>query len=130
MTNFSLAALTVLDLAPPEMIALAARCGYDKVGLRLLPATPGGMAYRLMEDAPLMRETLRRLQSTGVTVAESPTSKSLRSGRRRTSRPSCPSSRPARASAPNTSSSPPTIRIWAGSRIATGSFAKRPRRMD
>jgi sugar phosphate isomerase/epimerase len=70
MANFSLAALTVLDLAPPELIELAARCGYKKVGLRLLPATPGGIAYRLMEDAPLMRETLRRLQSTGVTVAD------------------------------------------------------------
>jgi sugar phosphate isomerase/epimerase len=70
MANFSLAALTVLDLAPPEMIELAVRCGYEKVGLRLLPATPGGIAYRLMEDAPLMRETLRRLQSTGVTVAD------------------------------------------------------------
>ena len=70
MANFSLAALTVLELAPPEMIELAARCGYDKVGLRLLPATPGGIAYRLMDDPPLLRETLQRLQSTGVTVAD------------------------------------------------------------
>lgn len=70
MANFSLAALTVLELAPPEMIELAARCGYDNVGLRLLPATPGGVSYRLMDDAPLLRETLRRLQSTGVTVAD------------------------------------------------------------
>ncbi|WP_441236199.1 sugar phosphate isomerase/epimerase family protein [Bradyrhizobium sp. 930_D9_N1_4] len=60
----------MLDLAPPEMIELAARCGYEKVGLRLLPATPGGIAYRLMDDAPLLRETLGRLQSTGVTVAD------------------------------------------------------------
>ncbi|SEN83615.1 TIM barrel protein [Bradyrhizobium sp. OK095] len=70
MATFSLAALTVLDLAPPAMIELAARCGYEKVGLRLLPATPGGIAYRLMDDATLLRETLRRLQATGVTVAD------------------------------------------------------------
>jgi len=70
MASFSLAALTVLELAPPEMIELAARCGYGKVGLRLLPATPGGVAYRLMDDAALLRETLHRLQSTGVTVAD------------------------------------------------------------
>lgn len=70
MATFSLAALTVLDLAPPEMIELAARCGYEKVGLRLLPATPDGVAYRLMDDAPLLRETLRRMQATGVTVAD------------------------------------------------------------
>jgi sugar phosphate isomerase/epimerase len=70
MATFSLAALTVLDLAPPAMIELAARCGYEKVGLRLLPATPGGIAYRLTDDAALLRETLRRLQATGVTVAD------------------------------------------------------------
>jgi sugar phosphate isomerase/epimerase len=70
MATFSLAALTVLELAPPEMVELAAHCGYEKVGLRLLPATPGGIAYRLMDDAPLLRETLARLQSTGVTVAD------------------------------------------------------------
>ncbi|WP_210419134.1 TIM barrel protein [Bradyrhizobium sp. NAS80.1] len=70
MANFSLAALTVLELPPPEMIELAARCGYEQVGLRLSPATPGGVAYRLMDDALLLRETLQRLQSTGVTVAD------------------------------------------------------------
>jgi sugar phosphate isomerase/epimerase len=70
MVMFSLAALTVLELAPPEMIELAARCGYQKVGLRLLPATPGGVAWRLMDDAPLLRETLARLRSTGVSVAD------------------------------------------------------------
>jgi len=70
MATFSLAALTVLELAPPEMIELAALCGYEKVGLRLLPATPGGVAYRLMDNAPLLRETLRRLELTGVTVAD------------------------------------------------------------
>ncbi|MGY4623347.1 sugar phosphate isomerase/epimerase family protein [Bradyrhizobium sp. USDA 4486] len=70
MATFSLAALTVLELAPPEMVELAARCGYEKVGLRLLPAMPGGIAYRLMDDAALLRETLARLQSTGVTVAD------------------------------------------------------------
>ena len=70
MATFSLAALTVLDLAPPEMIELAARCGYEKVGLRLLPATPGGIASRLMDDAPLMRDTLARLRATGVSVAD------------------------------------------------------------
>jgi hypothetical protein len=39
--SFSLAALTVLELAPPGLIDVAAACGYDHVGIRLLPATPG-----------------------------------------------------------------------------------------
>ena len=38
MTVFSLAHLTVLSLAPPEMIDVAARCGYGSVGLRLIAA--------------------------------------------------------------------------------------------
>src|SRR5438046_5381 len=35
----SLAALTVLELSPPDMVACAAEAGYSHVGLRLLPAT-------------------------------------------------------------------------------------------
>ncbi|MBP2228746.1 sugar phosphate isomerase/epimerase [Azospirillum agricola] len=65
--SFSLAHLTVLDVAPPEMVALAARAGYDHVGVRLLPATPGGPAY-LMDDPRLLRETLAAVADTGVTV--------------------------------------------------------------
>jgi sugar phosphate isomerase/epimerase len=70
MPTFSLAALTALELAPPELIDVAAACGYDHVGIRLLPATPGGLAYRLMDDAASLRETIARLDATGVTVAD------------------------------------------------------------
>ena len=34
--RFSLAHLTVLSLAPPEVVQAAARTGYETVGLRLL----------------------------------------------------------------------------------------------
>ena len=34
----SLAALTVLELSPPQMVEVAARAGYSHVGLRLVPA--------------------------------------------------------------------------------------------
>ena len=70
MPAFSLAALTVLELAPPELIDVAAACGYDHVGIRLLPATPGGIAYPLMDDKAALRETIARLDATGVTVAD------------------------------------------------------------
>jgi hypothetical protein len=66
--TFSLAALTILELAPPELIEVAARSGYDQVGLRLLPAVPGGIAYPLMEDETMLRETIRRLKATGIAV--------------------------------------------------------------
>ena len=65
---FSLAHLTLLDLPPAELIAVAARVGYQKVGLRLLPAAPGGAAYPLMRDAPALQDTLARMRDTGVGV--------------------------------------------------------------
>ena len=70
MPKFSLAALTVLELAPPELVEVAAACGYDHVGIRLLPAVPGGLAYPLMDDEASLKETLSRLDATGVTVAD------------------------------------------------------------
>lgn len=65
---FSLAHLTVLELPPPEVVAVAARAGYRYAGTRLLPAAPGGGAYPLMDDAAMLRETLARIADTGVRV--------------------------------------------------------------
>jgi hypothetical protein len=42
------------------LIDVAAACGYDHVGIRLLPATPGGIGYPLMEDKAGLRETIAR----------------------------------------------------------------------
>ena len=69
MPAFSLAALTVLDLAPPALIDVAASCGYDAVGIRLLAAMPGGIAYPL-DDKAALKETLARLDATGIKVAD------------------------------------------------------------
>ena len=65
---FSLSYLTCLDAPPPSAIRTAASTGYEFVGLRLLPAVPGGIAYRLMDDPPLLAETLSELRNTGVKV--------------------------------------------------------------
>jgi sugar phosphate isomerase/epimerase len=70
MPIFSLAALTALELSPPQLIDVAAACGFEEVGLRLLPATPDGPAYPLMDDPVQMRETKSRLAATGVRVAD------------------------------------------------------------
>ncbi|PZP40739.1 MAG: xylose isomerase [Azospirillum brasilense] len=67
---FSLAALTALELAPPAMIDVAAATGCALVGLRLIPVAPGATAYPLMDDKPLMRDTLARIRDTGVKVAD------------------------------------------------------------
>lgn len=66
--SYSLAQLTALHLNPPQMVELAAGAGYDQVGVRLLPAAPGGVAYPLMEDRAMLRETLAWMQDTGVKI--------------------------------------------------------------
>jgi sugar phosphate isomerase/epimerase len=66
----SLAALTVIELTPPQMVQCAADAGYDFVGLRLLPATDQEVRYDFIGDTPLKRETLARLKDTGVGVLD------------------------------------------------------------
>jgi len=66
----SLAALTVLELSPPEMVEIAARAGYSHVGLRLIPATPEEHHFPLVADHALQQQTLARLRDTGVRVLD------------------------------------------------------------
>lgn len=64
----SLACLTALCLSPPQQLRLAARLGCPFIGIRLLPAAPGGIAWPLMHDAALLAETLRAQEETGVRI--------------------------------------------------------------
>ncbi len=66
----SLAHLTVLSLAPPEMIGVASRTGYDAVGLRLIAVTPTTPGYPLMNGPAMLRETKARMADTGVRVLD------------------------------------------------------------
>jgi len=66
--QFSMACLTALNLTPPQTVRVAALAGYRNVGLRLLPASPGGIAWPLMSDAAMLAATLAAVADTGVTV--------------------------------------------------------------
>ena len=66
----SLAALTVLELTPPQMVSCAAEAGYSHVGIRLLPATLTEPQYDIVGDTPLLREVEARLADTGVKVLD------------------------------------------------------------
>ncbi|MDE2575756.1 MAG: sugar phosphate isomerase/epimerase [Rhodospirillales bacterium] len=66
--SFSLAYLTAERLAPAAAIRLAAELGYDNVGLRLLPAAPGGTSFPLHTDAILLGEALAAQRDTGIGV--------------------------------------------------------------
>ncbi|KQV37004.1 sugar phosphate isomerase/epimerase [Rhizobium sp. Root1204] len=65
-TKFSLAHLTVLDLAPPEVARVAADAGFDSFGLRLHPVRPGEQPAPVRGDTPMRRELLAIMADTGV----------------------------------------------------------------
>jgi sugar phosphate isomerase/epimerase len=67
---FSLAHLTVLHLPPPDVVRLAARTGYQRVGLRLIASSPTTPGYPLMDDPAMMRSTKAALADTGVQVLD------------------------------------------------------------
>ena len=65
--EYSLAHLTVMGCAPPEMTYIAARAGYEYVSLRLIyMGLPGEPNYALAEKPEMRRQTKRALASTGV----------------------------------------------------------------
>ena len=68
--QLSLGALTVLELAPDDMVTCAADAGYTCVGLRILPATSAEPTWPMIGDTPLVREIERRLADTGVRMLD------------------------------------------------------------
>jgi sugar phosphate isomerase/epimerase len=71
LRELSLAHLSVLDATPPELVTVAARAGFRRIGIRLT-ATPsvGVPPYDMLGDTPVLRETLARLADTGVSVLD------------------------------------------------------------
>lgn len=63
--KLGISALTVLDAPPPDAVVAAAEAGFDAVGLRVFPAGDEP-AWPLIGDTPMVRETLRRLDDTGI----------------------------------------------------------------
>jgi sugar phosphate isomerase/epimerase len=67
--RFSLAHLTVLGCAPPEMTYIAARAGYDFVSYRLITMhLPGEPNYDLAANQEMLRQTKTALTATGLKV--------------------------------------------------------------
>src|SRR2546430_17201623 len=61
---------TMLDLAPPEFVAVAAGAGFDAVGLRIAPVSQGEQAWPTGPGSPMLAETMRRCGDTGVFVLD------------------------------------------------------------
>jgi sugar phosphate isomerase/epimerase len=66
--KLSLSFLTCLGAMPEESVRAAAAAGYDYVGFRLLPATPGGLSFPLMDDPARVRSLRSLLSDTGIGV--------------------------------------------------------------
>ncbi|WP_026536869.1 sugar phosphate isomerase/epimerase family protein [Arthrobacter sp. 9MFCol3.1] len=65
-----LAQLSLLNTAPPELVGIAAQAGFDFIGARVRPVTPTERPYNLQPGSPMLRDTLSRMQDTGVTVRD------------------------------------------------------------
>jgi sugar phosphate isomerase/epimerase len=68
--QYSLAALTAIELTPPELVDAAARTGYDAVGLRLKAFRVGEPQQPVLGDTPMRRETEARLRDTELEVLD------------------------------------------------------------
>ncbi len=62
-----LSALTVLDAPPPDTVTAAAEAGFDALGVRVFPAGDEP-AWPMIGDTPMLRETRRRLDDTGLVL--------------------------------------------------------------
>ncbi|SAK91112.1 sugar phosphate isomerase/epimerase family protein [Caballeronia ptereochthonis] len=64
----AVAHLTALDIAPVPWVRLAARAGFDAVGLRVHPAVPGAVAYPTAPGTAAHRELQDALAGEGIAV--------------------------------------------------------------
>ena len=62
--------LTLLDVSPPDLVAVAATAGFDSVGLRISPAADGERPWPIWPGSPMLAETVRRCADTGIRVLD------------------------------------------------------------
>jgi sugar phosphate isomerase/epimerase len=60
--------LTMLDLAPPELEAVAAEAGFSTVGIRVSPVTQAERAWPMSPGSPMLAEAAARCAQTGIRV--------------------------------------------------------------
>ncbi len=60
--------LTMLNVSPPDLVSVAWEAGFDLVSLRVVAATPSEEPWPMTAGAPMLEETARRLNDTGVRV--------------------------------------------------------------
>ncbi|MCP2166809.1 Sugar phosphate isomerase/epimerase [Goodfellowiella coeruleoviolacea] len=60
--------LTLVDVSPPELVAVADAVGFDSVGLRVHPARAGEQRWPVRTGSPMLLDTTARLRDSRVRV--------------------------------------------------------------
>lgn len=68
LASVGIAHFTTIGVEPMAYVAMAARVGYGKVGLRLHPAFPGAPFYEIPVASQLMKDMKAQLVDTGLSV--------------------------------------------------------------
>jgi sugar phosphate isomerase/epimerase len=68
MPDFGLAHLTLLDTAPPTYFELASAAGFRTIGLRLHPASAGGVCYPMEPRSAALQQCKRQLKETNLRI--------------------------------------------------------------
>jgi sugar phosphate isomerase/epimerase len=70
MPDFSLSYLTAPKMHPSEALRIAAATGYKAIGIRILPAAPGGEYFPLIENQHELPGILSTMKETGVSICD------------------------------------------------------------
>lgn len=60
--------LTMLDISPPDLVTIAHEAGFDSISPRVAASTPHEDPWPMTVGSPMLEETARRLEDTGVRV--------------------------------------------------------------
>ena len=60
--------LTMLHVSPPELVTIAREAGFDSISPRVAASTPGEEPWPMTAGSPMLEETVRRLDDTGIRV--------------------------------------------------------------
>ena len=70
MVDVGIGHLTMLDVAPPDLVTLAHDAGFDAVGIRAATIGPTEQVWPMAVGSPMLAETRRRLDDTGLRVLD------------------------------------------------------------
>lgn len=68
--ELGIAHLTLLDVAPPELVTLAGAAGFDAVGIRVAAAGADEEPWPMRPGSTMLAETVSRLDTAGVRVLD------------------------------------------------------------